>query len=405
MNEVKMINKNTILSEKRIPSHDELVNIVTPSVNLGANEKLQYKQAEMARKISDDGLVMTDNILKYGSAFDIPVKCHTLDKTMSVREMRDAGLFKPSMSSNTLPNDWQSMWDAMRIDISISKISKGNMRGAFYNIQNNPDADKIISIDEFFPYGIVFEENTGEGQSVTKGETFLGQTDTMEHLIYAAGFDYTLLAALFDKSLDMQKLSNAVILAEDAKKNDLSLSPIINETYSGAQQTAADTKSGASRQELLYNTLANALDDISQREDPVTGRKIDASDLRILCSPLDARHIETVIGGFDIQGQDEPKNLGSLAGSFSQIVAYDGDVINMRAKTITYSGVTDGTIYIVKPNRYMNISIKRNLTLEVDPQPNVMTLSQEERAWYFVEGQYNEDGLDNFVQEVTLPTW
>jgi hypothetical protein len=395
MNNVKMITKNSVLGEKRIPSHDELVNIVTPGVSLRANEKTQYKQAAMSQNVGSKSIVMTDNILKYGSAFDVPVKCHTLDKTMSVREMRDAGLFKP---------DWQSMWDAMRIDISISKISKGNMRAPFYNIQNNPDADKIISIDEFFPYGIVFEENTGEGQSVTKGETFLGQTDTMEHLIYAAGFDYTLLAALFDKSLDMQKLSNAVILAEDAKKNDLSLSPIINETYSGSQQTAASTE-GTSRQELLYNTLAEALDDISQREDPVTGRKLDASDLRILCSPLDARHIETVIGGFDIQGQDEPKNLGSLAGSFSSIVAYDGDVINMRAKTITYSGVTDGTIYIVKPNRYMNISIKRGLTLEVDPQPNVMTLSQEERAWYFVEGQYNEDGLDNFVQEVTLPTW
>lgn len=405
MKDVKLINKNTILGEKRIPSHDELVNIVTPSVNLRANEKMQYKQAEMSRKVSDDGLVLTDNILKYGSAFDIPIKCHTLDKTMSVREMRDAGLFKPSMSSNTLPNDWQSMWDAMRIDISIRKISKGNMRGAFYNIQNNPGADKIISIDEFFPYGIVFEENNGEGQSVTKGETLLGATATLEHKIYAAGFDYTLLAALFDKSLDMQKLSDAVILAEDAKKNDLSITPILSGTYTGAKATAADTKSGASRQELLYNTLANALDDISEREDPITGRKIDASNLVILCSPLDARHIQTVIGGFDIQGQDEPKNLGSLSGSFSSIVAYDGDVINKRAETITYSGCTDGTIHIVKPNRYMNISIKRNLTLEVDPQPNVMTLSQEERAWYFVEGQYNTEGLSNFVQKVTLPTW
>ena len=343
MNNVKMITKNSVLGEKRIPSHDELVNIVTPGVSLKANEKKQYKQFEMAQSVGSKSIVMTDNILKYGSAFDVPVKCNTLDKTMSVREMRDAGLFKPSMSSNTLPNDWQSMWDAMRIDISISKISKGNMRAPFYNIQNNPDADKIISIDEFFPYGIVFEENTGEGQSVTKGETFLGQTDTLEHLIYAAGFDYTLLAALFDKSLDMQKLSNAVTLAEDALKNDLSLTPILGGTYTGVKATGADAKSGASRQELLYNTLANALDDISEREDPITGRKLDASDLRILCSPLDARHIETVIGGFDIQGQDEPKNLGSLTGSFSSIVAYDGDVINLRAKTTTYTGAVDGT--------------------------------------------------------------
>ena len=402
-----MINKNSVLGEKRIPSHDELIDIVTPMVNLRADEKTKYKQASMSRKISDDGLVLTDNVLKYGSAYDIPVKCKTLNKEMSVREMINKGLFKPSMSSNTLPDDWQSMWDAMRIDISIRKISKGEMRSAFYNIINMPDSDKIISIDEFFPYGIVFEENNGEGQAVKKGETRLGQKDTVEHLIYAAGWDYTLLAALFDKSMDPQKLSDAVLLGYEAKRNDISLSPIIDYSYSGVQQTAASTE-GTSRQELLYNTIWDAVEDMSQRTDPVTGRKIDASDLRILCSPLDAMHIGTVIDGFTnstVGGQDEPKNMGSLARYFSQIVAYDGDAIQMRASTTTYSGVSDGTIYVVKPNRYMNVGIKRNLTLEVDPQPNVMTLSQEERAWYFVEGQYNSEGLDHFVQEVTLPTW
>ena len=53
----------------------------------------------------------------------------------------------------------------------------------------------------------------------------------------------------------------------------------------------------------------------------------------------------------------------------------------------------------------MDIIVKRGLTTEIDTQPDVKTLAQEERAYYFAEGLYNAEGLANFVQKITLPTW
>ena len=102
-----------------------------------------------------------------------------------------------------------------------------------------------------------------------------------------------------------------------------------------------------------------------------------------------------------------------VLGGFSQIsrvIAFDDEIIKQRAKTTTYSGVTKGTAYMIIPasslpsNGYMEIAVKRDLVVEVDSQPDVKTLSREERAYWFAEAIWTE-GKQYFIQEITLPTW
>lgn len=412
MSDIKLITKASRLHEyeKRIKegvsmSSPEMCNIVTSKLK-GMSGKISdeglFAATMAAESVGRENIMVGAKVKEYGSAWDVPRYCHATKSKMSVREMLRKDVF---MASNSLIPDWQSLWDALRIDISIRKAAMGTVRENFFNIITNPNFDKVFKSTEFFPYGIVFEENNGEGQAVTQGETLAGQYESIEQFIYAAGFTWTLLAELFDRSIDPEKISDAVMLGYNAKRDDLSLSAIIDYTYAAAGKTAADTVA-TERQELLYNTLENAIDDLGEREDPVTGRKIDATDLAILCSPLDARHIARVIGGFTSPakgGQNEPKNLPAIP-EITSIVSYDGESIPLRAKTVTYTGVTNGTCYLVKKNRYMNVGIKRNLQLEVDQRPDVKTLSREERSWYFVEGQQTT-GIANFVQEITLPTW
>ena len=408
--DIKMISKDLIRTEAEekvrkgiIPTRDEMVNFVVPSMKLDADNSDKFDIAERAERISNAILTRLDDIKMYGSAFDLPQPCMTLsakdgkkDIVMSVREMINSGVF---MSSNSLPTDWQTLWDALRIDISIRKAALGTVRENFFNIMNMPNSDKIFKATEFYPYGIVFEENNGEGQAVTQGETRGGQVESIENIIYAAGFTYTLLADLFSGSVDPQKISDAVMLGYNAKQDDLSINPILAYSYSGTQQTAPSTV-GTLRQELLYTTLENAIDDLADREDPVTGRKIMADNLVILAHPEDARHISRVVNGLPSVNERSYPSISEI----SKIVAYDGEDIVLRAKTISYTGVTKGKSYLVKKNRYMNIGIKRGLTLEVDRTPDVKTLSREERAWYFVEGQQTT-GIASFIQEITLPTW
>jgi len=90
--------------------------------------------------------------------------------------------------------------------------------------------------------------------------------------------------------------------------------------------------------------------------------------------------------------------------AITKIVTYDDTTIEFPEQTDTYTGVTAGTIYLVKSNNRMMIPIKRALTMEFDPNPSVPTLSKEERAWYIVESIYNT-GIASYIQEVTLPAW
>jgi len=414
MNDIKLITKASRQHdyEERLKNgvsmtNPEMCNIVSGALN-GKSGKIAdeglFHAVMAAQSVGRESIMVGKKIKEYGSAWDVPRFCHKTKTMMSVREMLKKDVF---MSSNSLIPDWQSLWDALGIDISVRKAAMGTVRENFYNIIDMPNSDKVFKSTEFFPYAIVFEENNGEGQPVKQGESRAGQYETIEHYIYAAGFTWTLLAELFDKSIDPEKISDAVMLGYNAKRDDLSISPILNFSYSGVQQTAADT-TGDGRQELLYNTLENAIDDLGERNDPISGRKIDASDLAILASPLDAKHIARVAGGFSPQtsvegGVSGPKNLPAIQ-QISRVVSYDGETIEGRSKTITYSGVTNGTAYLIKKNRYNNVGIKRNLQLEVDQRPDVKTLSREERSWYFVEGQQTT-GIQYFIQEITLPAW
>lgn len=403
--EKKIITRDSLRDDARtkmrggyIPTRDEMINLVTPSMKIVADNAAKFDAAIRAEMVSNAIMSKVELLKTYGSAFDIPQPCASRDnKMMSVREMVHSGVF---MSSNTVPSDWQTLWDALRIDISIAKAAMGTVRENIYNIIQMPNSDKVFKATEFYPYGIVFDENNGEGQAVTQGESRGGQVESIENIVYAAGFTWTLLAELFSGSIDMQKISDAVLLGYNAKQDDLALSPIIAFSYSGTQQTAAATLSGAARQELLYLTLENAIDDLADREDPVTKSDIVASDLVILADPEDARHIGRVINGLPSVNQRSYPSISEI----SQVIGYDGETIDLRAKSVVYSGVTRGKCYLIKRNRYMNIGIKRGLTLEVDRTPDVKTLSREERAWYFVEGQQTT-GIASFVQEITLPTW
>lgn len=347
-------------------------------------------------------------IATYGGAIHVPQKWSD-GRVESAYARVTSGRFGKSpqaaATGNTLLPDWAQLWDAMRMDLTIRKNAIPTVRQFFYNIYNRPDADKTNKLTELLPYGIVFDKHNGSGQPVRQGDKGEGQNATVDIEIYAAGFTWDLLAAMFDKSLDMTALNDAVAVGYNAKLDDLAVAPIFGADYSTAgtaKHTAAATTSGADRQELLYDTLENALDGLGARTDPTTKNKIDPSGVYLLCSSNVARHASRVIGGLPQNTRN--KRLDAIS-EIAGIVAYDGDTVIGRDGNTVYSGVGDTYAYLVKPNRYMDIIVKQGLTAEVDMQPDVKTLAQEEHAWYFAEGVYNAEGLSNFVQKITLPTW
>lgn len=339
---------------------------------------------------------------KYGGGFHVPMAWSD-GSEMSVYDRIQNGKLK--MSANTLPEDWANLWDAIRIDVSVRKAAIGTIRQNIYNITNNPNFSRTVNPTEVSPFGIVFEENNGHGQAVTQGETLGGGYDSFEIAIYAAGFTWDLIAELFDLTITPERIADALMVGEDAKKDDLAISPIIDYSYSGVQQTAASTV-GSLRQELLYNTLVDAIDDMGDRNHPVTVRGLNVNDVVVLAHPFDARHIVQVSAGLPSTNE---RVYGALS-EIRQVIAYDDEVINLRSKTVTYTGVTKGTAYMIIPATalpaagYMEIAVKRDLVVEVDSTPDVSTLTREQKAYWFAEGIWTE-GIQYFIQEITLPTW
>jgi hypothetical protein len=129
-------------------------------------------------------------------------------------------------------------------------------------------------------------------------------------------------------------------------------------------------------------------------------------DVVVLAHPFDARHIARVARGLPSTNQ----RVYSAISEINMVIAYDDEIIRQRTKTTTYTGVTQGTAYMIIPasalaaGGYMEIAVKRDLVIEIDTQPDVKTLTREQRAYWFAEGIWHH-GIQYFIQELTLPTW
>jgi len=364
-----------------------------------------------------------DEIKKYGSALDVPKKCFSMldengePKTMSVREMVRAGVFTkkrienaPQGSSNTLLPDWEQFWEAMKFDLSIKKTVNPTIRENIYNIVDMPNSSQKVGFREFFSYAVVFKEHNGAGQPVNMGETRGGQIDDVTHKLYSAGFSVELIAKLFDRSLDFDKMNDGVIEGYNSLRDDLAISPIINGTYAGGKTTDADT-TGSNREEKLYLTIENAVDAFAQKLDPVTKQEIGAEGLVFLTNKYDSMHIRRVISGnIKKSGFNTDRGFEAIP-EINKILGYNGNSIDGRMESEIYAGVPSKVGFLIMPctgptgNRYMNIGVKRNLQSEVDENPNVKTLEQENRAWWFCECIYYAEGINSFVQKIQLPVW
>jgi hypothetical protein len=413
MNEIKVFDKKVMAAEADLearkygPSVKDAVVFAEKTIgakhvdgNTSANYDRAFSSGAKALRGQNFGISPQD-VAKYGSALAVPQKWAD-GKTMSAYDRIAAA--NASTTGNTLLPDWAQLWDAMRMDISIRKNANPVIRDMIYNVYNRPDASRTNKLTELLPYGLEFVKNNGTGQPVNQGDKGNGQVGTVDIDLYAAGFTWDLLAELFDKSLDMTALADAVAVAYNAKLDDNAMTPILNGDYSTvgtAKWTAADATSGLDRQELLYRTITNAFDGLAKRKDPVTGKRLNVNGAYIIASGYDARHIAQVASGLPSTNQKYLPAISGLGG----VIVYDGETIQMRDKTVTYSGVTDGYAYLVIPkHRYMDIIVKQGLTAEVDMTPDVKTLAREEYAYYFAEGIFS-DGVAYAVQKITLPTW
>lgn len=380
-----------------IPSKD-IVQVMTPAI------KGIYRTGDQGRMFSAiaaskpfgnqyTGLVMSGN---FSSGFDIPINGRA-----SINERIAKGQF--SASTNTLSDNWLDIFDALKIDLSMKKETNPSIRQYLYNVIDTPNATQIMELTNLLPYAFQFKTNTGNGDPVPLGEIRGKIKDTVKFYIKATGFTYTLLSSLFDMALDMGRVNDGVNLSYNLQKDADAIDPILAYNY-GAAGTAKHTaanNTGASPQEKWYLTFMKAIDDLGKRKESVFGNTVKANDLILLASSNNARHFKFIQGGFAISVDKKYPALDAI----STVLEYDGDSIVFNdGKVLQFGGVGDTYAYLIKKNDLMNIYIKAGLRVEMDNTPDVLTLAQQEKAWYYVEAIYNE-GIKDYIQKVTVPAW
>lgn len=308
-----------------------------------------------------------------------------------------------------VPDDLYSLINLIRMDLTRRRMQEQDYTDMLDIVDTNPAFGKSVALDEFLPYTAPFAEIRGSNDTVPLIEQKSGATGNVSMAMYAVGWKMSISDMLYNTLFDLQRVMDAVTRGYVGKRNDLSLGSIIGATFDASQKQAADATASATYDLLLYNTFRKAYKLLTSLKDPQTNQEIRAPRVVLVCHPTLVWSIERVIRGQLQAKGGTPINTESLP--IDEIWPYRGDVLYWGKETVTYSGCPTTKAYLLVPGVASHTLVKRGLTMNVG-QGDVLSLAQEERAWYFVQGRYDTDFMGKtggaaastgFVVEVTLP--
>lgn len=308
---------------------------------------------------------------------------------------------------NQFPDDYYDLINRIRIDITRRRIEQMDFTGLMTNELNNPNFSKSVDLLEFIPFAGAFEEIKGTGDNVPMLEQKTGARGSVPIYIYGLGHARTLEDELYNLDIfSLEKVNTAVARAHTAMRNDLCLGTLVALTNAGAwnafQQVPATTTGSLDRR--YYETIRNAIRQLIGLLDCQTNQEIDASRMiLIIGSNVIAWDLNRVLSGRILRGENEIINLEALP--IDDVWIYKGDTLNVGPRPHSYPGVPAGTAYLIVPGSAgapiwtLN---KRQLTMEIG-RGDVLQLARERRAWYFAQGEYQDEFLGS-SGDLTIPT-
>jgi len=320
---------------------------------------------------------------------------------------RTRNQFERKVNLNQFPDDYYDLINRIRIDITRRRIEQMDFTGLMTVELNNPNFSKAVDLLEFIPFAGAFEEIKGTGDNVPMLEQKTGAKGAVHIYLYGLGHARTLEDELYNLDIfSLEKVNAAVARGHTALRNDLCLGTLVALTNAGAWnafQTVAATTTG-SLDQRYYETIRNAIRQLMGLRDPQTGQEIDTSRMVLVVgSNVIAWDLNRVLSGRVLRGENQIINLEALP--IDDVWIYKGDTINVGPRPHAYPGVPDGTAYLLVPGPAGSpiwTLNKRQLTMEIG-RGDVLQLARERRAWYFGQGEYQEEFLGS-SGDLTLDT-
>lgn len=298
-------------------------------------------------------------------------------------------LKKPIGEMITTSQGYMSLIEKVRVDVEFGQAEVPLLYGPLYETIPGPFPGQAIQLGEnTLQANVVFLEKF-EGGEVVFGALEKGVPATVTLATYAAGFEYTEDMVEWDNTWELEMFDRAFGRAYNHLLNHLHLSPIINFSYTAANQTPADA-TGATLEEKTLITFKNAYKTAVQA-DPQRTPSV------ILANEADRFQIEDALLTPVRDAQGNPLSRVPV----QAIIYYNGATITVGNKTYTYPGVSAGTCYFAFPRQKMKEFVHHDLRVDADNR-DISRLVEAQIVGRTRRGLYAD--INDSVEEITLPT-
>lgn len=275
--------------------------------------------------------------------------------------------------------------EKVRIDVNEGREDVPLLYGPIYRTLTDRNLPRNVSTNLFSTAAVIFQLRV-EGGEVTFGTVAPNAEGTVPIVNYSTGLEWTKEMTLYDETWTVEERSRGTGEAYNALLNHLHLGPILTYTYTGPNQTPADS-TGATQLEKDYNTFDAALQTAAVAKRPGTV---------LLASSTNKRRIQRALAGWN----DSVGNPQEALSEITTIIYYDGWTVTVGPKTYSYPGVTAGKCYLIQPQRRFRELVKVDLDSE-SGNPDVSRGIEEQTVWHTYRGVYAD--VANSVEEITLP--
>jgi hypothetical protein len=306
-------------------------------------------------------------------------------------EVETAELTRPISEMISTSDGLMDLVEKVRVDVEFGQAEVPVLYEPIYRRVNGPFPGRAVDIGEnTLQANVVFFKKL-EGGEVQFGTLEVGVPAVAMLQTWAAGFEWTEDMEEWDSTWSFEIVNQAFGRSYNHLLNYLHLTPIFSPpvAYTSANQTPADTTSGASLVEKTLRTFQAAYQASIEARPQRTWSVILASELDRF--KIEAALLEPVL---DAQGNQLPRV------PVDTIIYYDGAQINMGTETYQYAGVTQGKAYGIFPKQKMLEFVHHGLRVDAD-NADISRLVEAQVVGRTRRGLYAD--LVNSVEEITLP--
>lgn len=327
---------------------------------------------------------------QYPEGFDIRQYVRTKEQGANV----PAGVIAEFVGTGNFASQF---YERMRYEVDAGRDEEPLLYLPIYAQTIDASLPRMIKIYTLGTTGVIFEEITegGEVKFATVGQG----NKSVEIKHYGVGLEYSEDLFIYNELFRLANLERNFGVAHNALLNHIHMNPILSYSYGSANQTDGTSltsfRTDAKMPEKYLRTIEQAI--INGSTDTSNPRR---GPYALLVSTADIFTVERALNRVGQEGFD---SQSSALGRVQSVIAYDGWTGTRGKKSVTYSGVSSGTAYLIDlSNRTMDYQsyVKTPLRMQMGNE-DISRFIMAQTVWDTRFGAFADPVRS--VEEITWP--